>query len=175
MVGNGMKFKTFIWPAIPEKIKITREELVEISHEYVGNMVARGELPNKISGEGRFFGPSALTDFFKLIALLKEKTSGVFEITGFDPAWGYLAAVELLEAPGPSLVHYSFIIYTDPRVMAATPPSVSQHTVAAGDTLFSVAGQYNVSVEVLVRHNTGVIQDLVQLPVGQNIWLKKPS
>ena len=53
------------------------------------------------------------------------------------------------------------------------PPSESIHTVQAGDTLFKIASQYGVTIDVITSVNN--IPNINQLEVGQQILIPGPG
>ncbi len=58
-------------------------------------------------------------------------------------------------------------------VFTAEPPSETIHTVQAGDTLFKIASQYSVTIDVITSVNN--IPDINQLEVGQQLIIPGPG
>jgi LysM repeat protein len=58
-------------------------------------------------------------------------------------------------------------------VSTAEPPSETIHTVQAGETLFEIASQYGVTIEVITSVNN--IPNINQLEVGQQLIIPGPG
>lgn len=107
---DKLVFKDFTWPQNPEYFRqsFVREPIyirVEDGEPVFSGM---GPLKRTITGSGSFLGPSAYTDFQKLINLCNAKEAGMLK----HPIWGnvnvYLTELEMAQEPRADYVAYSF-------------------------------------------------------------------
>lgn len=105
-----MKFKTFTWPNNPTTCHVTQGRRI-VQHQYLdGTWCTQefGNAPRVYSGEGVFFGASAVANFHVLLSLFRTGGMGMLR----HPHWGtinvYPQELEYTLEPEEQCIHYRF-------------------------------------------------------------------
>ncbi len=185
MILSPMRFKSFVWPHNPRTYSITYERKMAVHKVPFGrhHLQSLGQTRRVLRGEGEFVGEDAYETFSRLASVFYEETAGVL----VHPVWvtttAWFVGLELLEEPRPDYVRYSFEfweVFGDETVSlragstaAAGLQSQEQtwHSVVQGDTLWSLALRYGVTVDSIVALNPD-IRNPNLIYVGQRVRVK---
>lgn len=175
MNNSRMKYKDFEWKHNPETIEITLERgLRRHLVPYVGGLVQdMGGAGRVIKGSGCFFGEECLLTFLELSAVLDEHGPGTLSLPGLEPFSAVVRSYGLSCEPGPELVRYQFEFWETAAVETASPAGAAaakSHTAQSGETLWSVALLYGVTVDGLLKANPGIRRP-ADLTPGQRVVL----
>ncbi len=174
---DKLKFGSFVWPNNPESIRVKNTKNIKaFDAPYKGRVLQNyGPSARVVTGEGEFYGNGALVNYFKLYGMFKDDAPHQLDIPGFTRMGAYLTQLDFVGEPGPGIVRYTFTFTEDIFAeLAPFGPPEFEVTVAAGDTLWSIAKEYNVSFERLVELNPSVT-DPYRLPAGSVIILMERS
>lgn len=172
MALSNMRYKDYVWPHNPERYRVSfRRKLA--AHKVPGGgtvMQDLGCMYRVMEGEGEFVGEDAYEEFKRLLSVFEEAGAGLL----VHPVWktenAHFAELELTEEPRSNYVRYRFAFWEDSGYHAGLTakkeaPGQEEHigqrgrrthTVAAGDTLWGIAGRYGVTVEQLIEMNPGI-------------------
>ncbi|MGM9590767.1 MAG: DNA circularization N-terminal domain-containing protein [Faecousia sp.] len=106
---DKMSYKTFVWPQNPHTYQ---EECIREPHFVTVDQVKyfdeMGDMQRIITGQGTFFGDTAIADFQKLAKLFEDGNPGNLQ----HPQWGirycYFTGLELTQDPRENCVAYRF-------------------------------------------------------------------
>ena len=167
-----MRFKNFVWPHNPRTYTITYERKMANYKVPFGLYYLRslGRTNRVLKGEGEFVGEGAYDKFKELATVFYEETPGVL----VHPVWmtttAWMVGLKLEQEPRKDYVRYSFEFWeTNPYISDVLTVSGSTaaseagstggageavyHTVVKGESLWSIANTYEVSVSELVGWN----------------------
>lgn len=105
-----MTYKDFVWPNNPHTYREERILEPEYSNDSLGNPVFNGmkSVQLVISGEGAFFGETAVSDFEALAELFEDDEPGDL----VHPLWGtrycYFTHLKMLQEPKENYIAYEF-------------------------------------------------------------------
>lgn len=167
-----MRFKNFTWPHNPESYTVEYRRRIAVHRTPCGPCVLQdlGRAYRVFRGEGVFVGTGAYTQFRALAAVFQEDGPGLLVHPVWQTERAYFAALEVTEKPLPDYVRYSFEFWEDwggydgglQEIQAdaasggqaeAGASGESVYTVRKGDTLWSIAKRYGVSLTALIRAN----------------------
>ena len=155
-----MKYKDYVWPTNPRRLQVSyRRNISQLGLVSGGSVVQElGALCRVAEGEGEFSGESCLEQWAQLLQVFQEGGAGVLALPGHSPFYAHFRSLERLQEAFPGLIRYSFSFWED----GARPPSLgnlpsaSEHTAAPGETLGSIAGLYQTSVDHLMACNRDI-------------------
>lgn len=176
-----MRFKTYTWPHNPRTYTITFERQVAVHKVPFGRycMQDLGLGRRVLRGEGEFAGEGAYGEFKRLATVFYQDGPGILVHPVWQTASAYFTELSLAEEPLPDYVRYRFTFEEDfpgvregLRELTARAESGAARqqvcTAGQGDTLWTIAGRYGVTVEALLKANPGVKNpNLVRL--GQRV------
>ena len=179
-----MTFKGFVWPHNPRVYAITFERKmatykVPFGRHYLQSL---GQTRRVLRGEGEFVGEGAYEKFKELATLFYEETPGVLVHPVWTATTAWFVGLRAEQEPRSDYVKYSFEFW---EVYAALSDRLEQaeagamaepegergqswHTVARGDTLWAIAGQYGASLPQVIRWNPQIKNPNFILP-GQKV------
>ena len=105
-----MRFKSFTWMNLPEKLKIrvVRAPEYQVDEDGKYNYLGLGPLCRCISGEGVFMGASAHSQFHALQVMLAAGTAGELEHSIWGKITCFLTDLEMEQDAREEYVAYSF-------------------------------------------------------------------
>lgn len=167
-----MRFKAYTWPHNPETYSVSYERRMAAQNAPFGKWVMQelGAGYRVMRGEGVFTGPDAYQEFRKLAAVFAQEGPGLLVHPVWQAARAYFVTLELTEEPLPDYVRYRFAFWEDGGTVAAAAAAVSTgtgreeraadeteaavwYTVKREDTLWAIAGRYDVSLRRLIELN----------------------
>lgn len=165
-----MRFKDYVWPHNPRIYGISFKRQLECMKVPFGlyTLQNTGRGMRVMSGEGEFAGEGAYAEFKKLATVFYGEKPGILVHPLWDSASAYFAALELLQEPTEDYVKYSFEFWeccdsyedglrrTDDISVSKPEYEEIVHTVSAGESIWSIASQYGVSVEEIMELNSEI-------------------
>ena len=154
MLLESMRYKDYTWPHNPTTYSITFERQVAVHKVPFGRYCIQdlGQSCRIMRGEGAFVGPAAYEEFKKLATVFYEGGAGVLVHPVWQTTRAYFVALSLAQKPLRNYVRYRFA-FVETVEDESTAPTVREHTVVAGDTLWGIARKYGTSVETLLSKN----------------------
>ena len=155
---SAMQFKDFIWPHNPRTFHMLWRRRVAVLDAPNGNYVVQdlGKTCRIFTGTGEFYGEDAYATFGRLADTFDRPGPGVLSHPLWYSTGVYFTQLKLSQEPRKNYVVYSFE-FTETRQTLPEPVVgsrvLSLHTVRPGETLWSIAVQYGVSVEALLEAN----------------------
>lgn len=171
---NIMKYKNYTWPNNPSTIDISvKRDLKDISMPF--NLSVIQDLGRKkriVSGQGQFFGENCMEQFEDLFKVLKQGGTGYLCLPGMVPFLAVFSELQLIGEAMPNVINYKFEFWEDLSSSFVNDNlEESYYVVLEGDTLWSIAVKYNMSIEDLLSLNCN-IKNPNQLIVGERVYLK---
>ena len=172
---SPMRYKSYVWEFNPRVYEVTYKRHIVSLKIPTGGCVMQdmGKSFKVFSGEGEFTGDGAYDKFRQLAKVFEEGGSG----TLVHPVWqltkAYFVSLTLRQEPRENYVAYSFEFWEDfsenavfekvktPTVQSGAGSSASDntaqsektHTVAQGETLWSIANKYGTLISQLAAKN----------------------
>lgn len=176
-----MKYKDFTWPHNPRTYTIEYRRSMGAHKVPFGRYHLQDLGPTRrvMKGEGEFFGPDAYDTFKALASVFYSDGPGAL----IHPVWqssnAYFVELSLAQEPRKDYVRYTFTFWegydgyaayarTAPAGKtpgsgegiggetsggAASPGTELWHTVAKGESLWKIAGDYGVSLTAVIALN----------------------
>ena len=191
---SPMRYKNYIWPHNPRVYSIDYEkELVvhKIPFELY-RLENLGRTNRIMEGEGEFVGEEAYSQFGQLATLFYAGGTGLLVHPIWQAANAYFVSLRLEQEPRPDYVKYSFTFWEDDSwytglatratvqarggtegsaAAASHSAQAAWHRVVKGDTLWTLAGKYGLSLEELVALNPQIKNpNLIQ--VGEEVRVR---
>ena len=171
---NVMKFKNYVWPHNPSTINISvKRDLKEVFLPFKGSIIQDYGIEKRIvSGSGQFFGDDCIEQFNSLFFLFKQGGKGFLSLPGMDSFLAVFKELELVEISMPNILTYDFEFWEE---LSSDLTDLNLHensyTVLDGDTLWSIASKFEISVETLLSLNPN-IKNPNQLASGEKVKLQ---
>ena len=169
MALTPMQYKGFVWPHNPRTYTIRFQRQVAVHKVPFGRYALQdlGLGQRVMEGEGVFYGPEAYDTFRRLATVFYEGGPGTLVHPVWQSARVYFVRLELTQEPRPDYVGYRFTFWEDcglyrqgltPRQdqAAALPAPREQgtwHTLAQGETLWSAAQAWGITLARLLELN----------------------
>ena len=181
-----MKYKTYVWPHNPRTYTISYERKVALHKIPFGRYVMQdlGLSRRVMKGEGEFYGENAYDEFKKLASVFYQGGPGLLIHPVWQSARAYLVELSLAQEPKKDYVRYTFTFWeeNDGGTSApapggggespAPPPDTAQyHTVRQGETLWTIAAAWGVTVGWIMERNPQIKNPNVITP-GQQIQVR---
>lgn len=171
---NIMRYKNYVWPHNPSNIEVSvTRDLREINIPFKGSLIQDyGQEKRIVSGSGQFFGEDCIDQFESLFTIFKQNGSGYLVLPGITPFLAIFSELHLIGNTMPNIINYEFEFWEDlSSNIVSVDLNEGYHTVAEGDTLWSIALKYSLSVEELLNLNVN-IKNPNKLVVGEKVKLK---
>ncbi len=154
-----MKYKNFVWPHNPSTIDITvARDLKEAKIPFKGSVIQDfGREKRIVSGRGQFFGEDCMAQFENLFLVFKQGGAGYLSLPGMDAFLVLFKDLKLIGNSIPNVVNYSFEFWEDSSSTATEADFQADfYTALEGDTLWSIAANFDVSIDTLLALNPTV-------------------
>ena len=174
MNSDVMKYKNFVWPHNPSTIDITvARDLKEAKIPFKGSFVQDYDKEKRIvSGEGQFFGEDCVAQFENLFLTFKQGDAGYLSLPGMDSFLALFKDLKLIGNSIPNVVNYRFEFWEDLSPNATGLDFQADfYTVSEGDTLWSIAAKFDVSIDTLLALNP-TVKSPNQLNAGEKVRLR---
>jgi prophage DNA circulation protein len=167
-----MRYKGYVWPYNPRTYTIAYERKMAVNKIPFGryHLQELGLTRRVLKGEGEFEGEDAYTEFKKLAYVFYDPGPGTLVHPIWQTTQAYFVELSLKQEPRRDYVRYAFTFwetydgYRDTVIQATvagddntstngSTTGAVYHTVTQGDTLWAIAGRYNVSLSTLVSLN----------------------
>lgn len=182
MLLEPMRYKGFVWPHNPRTYTISFERPTAVHKIPYGRYCVQdlGLGCRILKGEGEFVGEDAYETFKQLASLFYDEGPGLLVHPVWQSAWVYFTELSLTQEPMKDYVRYRFAfqeafpgVRTSLRELTGDQTveeqrAVSRHTVAQGETLWSIAVRYGVTAEDLLLVNPS-IKNPNRLTIGQEV------
>ena len=155
---SAMRYKDFTWPHNPRTFHMLWRRRVCVLDAPGGRYHVQelGKTCRVFRGAGEFCGPDAYAQFERLSRTFQRDGAGIL----VHPVWQsqsvYFTRLELTQEPRSDYVAYAFE-FTETRSYDASDlrKSVTGETctVAAGDTIWSIAERYGTDAATLLEKN----------------------
>ena len=169
-----MKYKDYTWPSNPKRLEVSHRRNVREMGLISGASVVQdlGTFCRVVQGEGELCGPSCLQQWERLVQIFQEGEPGVLVLPGHPPFFAHFRSLEALEEAFPELILYSFTFWEDGASVPDPGDSSSalEHTAAPGETLWSIASLYHISIDSLMARNRDISRP-DRLPPGKRVKL----
>lgn len=168
---SPMRFKQFVWPHNPRVYSTTFEREMAVNKIPMGryHLQSLGRTCRIFRGEGEFTGQGAYDTFKQLEAVFQEESPGML----VHPVWmavtAWFVSLKLEQEPRSDYVRYSFVFWevahevrSELKVAQEMPASSVDaaqavwHTAVQGETLWTIAGRYEVTEERILALNPGL-------------------
>ena len=171
---NLMKYKNFVWPHNPSTIDISVvRDLKEVNIPFVGTRFQDfGRKKRIVSGQGQFFGENCMAQFESLFLVFRQGGVGYLSLPGMNSFLAAFKELKLTESSMPNILSYSFEFWEDLSSATANLDVQSNYyTASDGDTMWSIAANFEVSIDTLIALNPS-IKNPNQLTVGEKVRLR---
>jgi LysM repeat protein len=171
MALTPMQYKGFVWPHNPRTYSIRYERRVAVHKVPFGRYAMQdlGLGRRVMTGEGEFYGPGAYDTFRKLASVFYSGGPGTLIHPVWQSASVYFVELTLAQEPRTNYVRYTFTFWEDcdkyaqgltkkpaaPAVTVQTPAQTAgeYHTMLQGETLWSVAQAWGITLGALLELN----------------------
>lgn len=152
---SAMQFESFIWPHNPRTYRIGFvRNLVQHPLPGVGySLEDLGMNARVMEGVGEFYGKDAYKTLGELASLFYRGKPGLLLHPLWQSSQVYFDRFEVLEEPREDYVRYAFRFVEAPEPVAESAAAQQSVILSAGQTLWSVAQQYEVSTAELLARN----------------------
>lgn len=159
----GMRFGSFVWPNNPRTYSLSCRRQTAVHKIPMGGFVVQdlGQTATVMKGEGEFFGARAYETFQALEAVFQKGGRETLVHPLWKTAGAYFTELELTQEPRDDYVAYRFTFCEAPG--AAQEEQEAQNEaqaggkryceLRAGQTLWSVAASYGLSMTQLLQLN----------------------
>ena len=187
----AMRYKDYVWPHNPRAYTIEYRREIAARKVPFGQYCLQDLGPTRrvMKGEGEFAGQGAYDEFKKLASVFYGQGPGLLVHPVWQSARAYFAALSLRQEPRADYVSYAFEFWEccdgcqeGLREIGGETVSTGSngggmesgdvwHTVAVGETLWSISLRYGTTVEKLVRLNPQVKNPNLIYP-GEQVRVK---
>ena len=186
---SPMRYKDFVWPHNPRTYVIEYERVMAVNKVPYGRYQLQDLGPTRriLRGEGEFVGEDAYRTFQSLATVFYQEGPGLL----VHPVWqcsnAYFVELSLVQEPRADYVRYTFAFWESYDDYTQTLTSMEQntgnsggtagnssansgtwHTVRRGESLWSIAVQYGLSLSTLISLNPQ-IKNPNLIYVGQKV------
>ena len=183
-----MRYKSYVWPHNPRIYTIEYERAMACSKIPFGLYYLQdlGRTYRVMRGEGEFSGPDAYAQFGALANVFYSDGPGVLIHPLWQTANAYFVELRLKQEPKPDYISYTFTFWEDLNYYDTALRSAGSATtesgdaaesgsetyrVVQGDTLWSIAKRYGVTLADLLERNPQ-IKNPNLIRVGQEVHIR---
>lgn len=174
MNSNVMKYKNFVWPHNPSTIDISvTRDLKEAKIPFKGSSIQDfGQEKRIVSGRGQFFGYDCMAQFENLFLVFKQGGAGYLSLPDIGSFLALFKDLKLTGNSMPNVVNYSFEFWEELTARAIGADLQDNfYTALEGDTLWSIAAKFDVSIDTLLALNP-TVKSPNQLNAGEKVRLR---
>ena len=170
MTLSPMRYKNYTWPHNPRVYSIDYERKMAVHKTPFGlyQLQDLGRTNRVMEGEGEFAGEGAYGQFGQLANVFYQGGPGLLVHPLWQAANAYFVSLRLEQEPRPDYVRYSFAFWEDdswytglasqtvkaPSASVSAPAAgAAYHRVISGESLWTIARAYQVSLEELIALN----------------------
>lgn len=182
---SAMRYKDYVWPHNPRTYTIEYQRVMSVKKVPFGRYALQDLGPTRriMRGEGEFVGEDAYEQFKKLASVFYGEGPGMLVHPVWQCASAYFVDLSLRQEPRKDYVAYSFTFWEDytghetglavVSGSAAEPAQAvsadrREHTVARGESLWSIAVDYGIPLDDLIALNPQIKNpNLIQ--VGEKV------
>ncbi len=171
---SAMRYKEFTWPHNPRTYTIEYQRSMAVNKVPFGRYHLQDLGPTRrvMRGEGEFVGEDAYAQFQKLASVFYREGPGLLVHPVWQCAKAYFVELSLRQEPRRDYVSYTFTFWetfeeeNNGITMAGTGSASSSgpgntntgtgetwHTVERGESLWSIAQTYGISLTDLITRN----------------------
>ena len=185
-----MRYKDYVWPHNPRVYTIGYERTMGAQKVPFGRYWLQdlGPAQRVMRGEGEFVGADAYQQFKALASVFYSDGPGLLVHPVWQTAWAYFVELSLAQEPRADYVRYTFTFWegyeghnTGVTVQAAAPAQTAPttaaaagtaqaqwHTVRQGESMWSIARSYGLTLDALIALNPQ-IKNPSRIQVGQQV------
>ena len=171
---EGMEYGSYKWKFNPKKIEVTQERNIkEQIIPFFGNVFQDyGRKKKIVKGYGEFFGDDAIEQYNELYKVFELGSVEYLKVPKLTPFLAAFVSLSLVGESTPGFVKYEFEFWENVAEQNNNNllVSVNYHIIKQGDTLWSIANLYSVSVNKLLNKNPQIKRP-EELKVGQKVVL----
>lgn len=172
MLLTPMRYKEYVWPHNPKVYSIDYEKIMAVNKVPFGLYYLQdlGRTRRVMRGEGEFTGPDAYAQFGQLANVFYSGGPGQLIHPLWQSANAYFVSLRLEQEPMRDYVRYSFEFWEEANYYSGQVRTWSQSTqttgspqtvpaqpvyyqVVKGDSLWSIAMRYGLSLSQLIQLN----------------------
>lgn len=171
MILATMRFAGFEWEHNPVSLKISNE-LKQTKHTLpqVGERITDSLLGLKVySGKGELVGKDCITQYRKLEEMFLSGRKGMLTIPGLSPVYACFSSLSVVGETTPDLLTYTFEFIQEQDGTEYLAES-SEHVCAEGETLYDIAFDEGIALEILVELNPQIKRP-DELKTGEKVRL----
>ncbi len=175
---SSMSYKGYVWPHNPRSCTVTTEKSVTTS-KLPGGRWHTGEYGlsgRKISGSGEFSGEGAYSRFMELYEVFCQDGEGILYHPVLGAITAHFSSLTMDQEPSANYVAYSFEFLErgqsgKPEVIGTNGNEKKYHTVAMGESFWTICSLYDLTALELVNMNP-TISSPVEVTAGMNLRVK---
>ena len=175
---SSMSYKGYVWPHNPRSCTVTTEKSVTTS-KLPGGRWHTGEYGlsgRKISGSGEFSGEGAYSRFMELYEVFCQDGEGILYHPVLGAITAHFSSLTMDQEPSANYVAYSFEFLErgqsgKPEVIGTNGNEKKYHTVAMGESFWTICSLYDLTALELVNMNP-TISSPVEVKAGMNLRVK---
>ncbi len=157
---ESMSYKGYTWKYNPKRLEITQERNVkEHTLPFVGNSYQDfGNKKRIVKGVGEFFGEDCVQQYNELKSIFNEGGSGYLSIPSINSFLAIFYSLDLVRKNEPNVIEYSFEFWEEipENAAASLLENVKYHSVSAGETMWTIAYKYGISISKLRELNPDI-------------------
>ena len=186
---SPMRYKDFVWTHNPRTYVIEYERVMAVNKVPYGRYQLQDLGPTRriLRGEGEFVGEDAYHTFQSLATVFYQEGPGLLVHPVWQCANAYFVELSLAQEPRADYVRYTFTFWESYDDYTQTLTSMEQntgnsggtasnssansgiwHTVRRGESLWSIAVQYGLSLSTIISLNPQ-IKNPNLIYVGQKV------
>lgn len=170
-----MSFNNYVWSHNPRKINIEEEKnIVEFMLPFNKNILQNlGRKKRIVKGEGELFGVTCFNEFKELRELYLADNSAYLKLPGIDPFLARFSSLKMVGEANEDVLTYTFEFIEEIEYDSEIRGDLADgyYIASDGDTLWTIANKYNISVSTLLELNKD-IRKPEDVSSGQKVLLR---